>query len=188
LYVGIHQHQADKAVLILGEQLLKVPAVMSDNAAKDVGAKIFTKKAEMVALLRNHEDTFTAEEMEIMSTNFVDNCITHGGDLASKRHYTSMALSMKDAIIIFNAATLLQRFVATRLIRQNTSGNIGLLCRLWSERLGRPRFHTPMRLISIRNDIGTVEKKWEVLDDIPCVYGLMTGMSSLIAHQGPHSK
>ncbi len=78
---------------------MKVPAVMSDNAAKDVGDKIFVKKAEMVALLRNHEDTFTAEEIEIMSTNFVDNCITHGGDLASKRHYNSMAVSMKDAVI-----------------------------------------------------------------------------------------
>jgi hypothetical protein len=80
-------------VEILGQKLLKVPAVMSDNAAKDVGDKIFVKKAEeMVALLRNHEDAFTIEELEIMSTNFVDNCITHGGGLASKRHYNSMAL------------------------------------------------------------------------------------------------
>ncbi len=167
---------------------MKVPAVMSDNAAMDVGDKIFVKKAEMVALLRNHEDTFTAEEIEIMSTNFVDNCITHGGDLASKRHYNSMAGSMKDAIIFFNAATLLQRFVATRLIRRNVSCNISLLCRLWSDNLGRARFHTPMKLISVHDDIGTVAKKWELLDDIPCVYGLMTGMSSLIVHQGPHSK
>ena len=38
---GCHQPQADKAVEILGANLTKVPSTMADNAAKDVGDKIF---------------------------------------------------------------------------------------------------------------------------------------------------
>jgi hypothetical protein len=40
----------------------------------------------MVALLRTHEDAFSAAEIEVMETNVVDTCITYGGDLAGKKH------------------------------------------------------------------------------------------------------
>ena len=72
-------------VSILGDNLTKVVSTMADNAAKDVGEKIFSVKKEFVATLMGGEVTYTDEELEIMTTNFVDTCITHGGDLASKK-------------------------------------------------------------------------------------------------------
>ncbi len=81
---------------------------MSDNAAKDVGVKIFAHKAAVVKLLKTHEDKFSEEELEIMSTNFVDTCITHCGDLASKKHHDAMEGSLHSAIVKYNAATLIQ--------------------------------------------------------------------------------
>ena len=108
---------ADKGVELLGDNLAKVPAIMSDNAAKDVAAKMFVEKKRLVALLKTHEDDFTDEELEVMATNFVDTCITHTGDLASKKHHTMMENAINEVIISYNAATMLQRFFALRCRR-----------------------------------------------------------------------
>ena len=116
---GEHRHHVTKGLELLGGNLVKMPSVMSDNAAKDVGAAMFLAKADMVALIRTHEDVFSAAEIEVMETNFVDTCITHGGDLASKKHFTAMEHVVKDVFVLYNAATLLQRFVAVRIIRRH---------------------------------------------------------------------
>ena len=171
-------------------------SVMSDNAAKDVGTELFLKKGEMVALLRTHEDRFSPEEIEIMSCQFVDTCITHGGDLASKKHYSMMYTSLKDVIVMYNAATLLQRFIVICILRSHMSGTstleIGTLrtivLKLWANKLGQARYHTPMKCVTQVSDYGTKAKKWELTGDIPCIYSLMTGMSSLISNQGVHKK
>jgi hypothetical protein len=102
-----HSHHVTKGLELLGDNLVKMPSVMSDNAAKDIGAAIFLAKADMVALLRTHEDAFSAAEIEVMETNFVDTCVTHGGDLASKKHFTAMENVLKDVFVQYNAATLI---------------------------------------------------------------------------------
>ena len=42
-----------------------------------------------------------------MTTNFVDTCITHAGDLASKTHFNETAAAMTPVIIHYNAATMI---------------------------------------------------------------------------------
>jgi hypothetical protein len=75
---------ADKGVGLLSNNLAKVPAVMPDNAAKDVADKVFVEKKRLVSLLKTHEHNFTDEKLEAMATNFVETCATHTGDLVSK--------------------------------------------------------------------------------------------------------
>ena len=87
---GLHQTMADKGAEILGDNIAKVPAIMSDNAAKDVADKMFIIKDRVVQLLKTYEDDFTDEQLEVMATKFVDTCITHTGDLASKKHHNAM--------------------------------------------------------------------------------------------------
>jgi hypothetical protein len=191
LKTGEHQPMADKASAVLDTNIVKVPAVMSDNAAKDVGVKIFAHKAAVVKLLKTHEDMFSEEELEIMSTNFVDTCITHCGDLASKKHHDAMEGSLHSAIVKYNAATLIQNAFAIRYIKQNRHAKgvwLKVCARLLAGRLGRVAMcHTPMKLESIRNDAGTIQKCWKVTGEVSSVYKLMCSMSNLISNQGVHS-
>jgi hypothetical protein len=52
-----------------------------------------------------------------MSTNFADTCITHCGDLASKKHHDAMEGCLHSVIIKYNAATLIQNAFAVRYIK-----------------------------------------------------------------------
>ncbi len=148
---GEHRHHVTKGLELLGGNLVKMPSVMSDNAATDIGAAMFVAKAEMVALLRTHEDAFTAVEVEVMETNFLNTCITHGGDLASKKHFTAMEHVVKDVFVQYNAAILLQRFIAVRVIRRKHMANgtlvngtfMMLFARFWGNVLGRSRYVAP---------------------------------------------
>jgi hypothetical protein len=53
LKTGEHQPMAEKASTVLGTNIVKVPVVMTDNAAKDVGVKLFAQKA---AVIRQHPE------------------------------------------------------------------------------------------------------------------------------------
>ncbi len=65
---------------------------------------------------------FTDAQLEVMSTTFVDTCITHGGDLASKKHFSEICAVMADVIINYNAATIIQTATGKWLIRQRMKG------------------------------------------------------------------
>ena len=116
---GGHKLQAQVAVQVLGDNIVKVAATMADNAAKDVGVKIFVAKDIAVDLLKAGDENLSDEQLEVMATNFVDTCITHGGDLASKKHFAVICNALKAVIISFNAAALIQHAVARYLIRRD---------------------------------------------------------------------
>ena len=61
---GCHQPQADMAVSVLGGNLPKVVSTMADNAAADVGEKIFAVKEEAIATLMGGEVNFTEQQLE----------------------------------------------------------------------------------------------------------------------------
>jgi hypothetical protein len=71
--------QAEAAVGVLGENVVKVAAKMADNAAKDVGDEAFVAKDIAVDLMKAGDENLTEEQLEVMATNFVDACTTHGG-------------------------------------------------------------------------------------------------------------
>jgi hypothetical protein len=198
LRTGEHQLMAEKASAVLGDNIAKVPAVMTDNAAKDVGVKMFAYKADIVRILKTHEDNFTEEELEIMSAHFVDTCITHCGDLASKKHHDAMEGCLRSVIVIYNAATLIQIFFAVTYVKRNrrvcrTTDAAKLVwlkvcAKLFAGRLGRAAlWHTPMKLECVTDDAGAKKKCWKVTDEVPSVYQLMCSMSNLISNQGAHS-
>jgi hypothetical protein len=187
---GKHQHQADKGVETLGENMPKMPAVMSDNAATDVATKMHVEKVKVCAILRDQDDDFTEEQLEVMATNFVDACITHGGDLASTKHHNAMEAAIKDVIISYNCATLIQKMGAHWLLRRSLRRKevrLNLLVKAWGGTLGHSRCHTPMKLASKMTDDGKVVKCWELTEVVPSVYSLMCSMSNLISNQGQHS-
>ena len=169
---GLHQTMADKGAEILWDNIAKVPAIMSDNAAKDVADKMFIIKDRVVQLLKTYEDDFTDEQLEVMATKFVDTCITHTGDLASKKHHNAMEACMKEVIIEYNAATMLQRCGALMILRRrgirarSTPKDkqvwLGLFGKLWADQLGAARYHTPMKLSVRTSDEGKTVKFWEI--------------------------
>ncbi len=118
-------------------------------------------------------------------------CITHCGDLASKKHHDALEESLHSAIVKYNAATLIQNAFAIRYIKQNRHAKgvwLKVCARLLAGRSGSAAMcHTPMKLESIRNDAGTIQKCWKVTGEVSSVYKLMCSMSNLISNQGVHS-
>ena len=197
---GCHQPQADMAVSVLGGNLPKVVSTMADNAAADVGEKIFAVKEEAIATLMGGEVNFTEQQLEIMTTNFVDTCITHGGDLASKKHFTETCAAMTSVIVHYNAATIIQGAAGRKLIRlrlmrkelTHTGPNGAkmlqpLLAKMMCGRLGPVAWHTPMKLGLKANDDGSKTKEWQLTGEFENVWSLMCSMSNLISHQGKHA-
>ena len=187
---GGHQLRADKGAEVLGDNISKIPAVMADNAAADVAEKLFETKDEVCARLKESNNDFTEEELEVMTTNFVNTCVTHGGDLASKRHHAAMEAEIKDVIVMYNCATLLQKAAALWLLRRSLRRREvrkNLLLRVWADALGRHRYHTAMKLVTKVTDKGATVKHWEVTGTVPSIYGLMCSMSNLISNHGTHS-
>ena len=154
-------------------------------------------KTEAVATLMGREATFTEEQMEIMTTNFVDTCITHAGDLASKTHFTETAAAMTSVIIHYNAATMIQGAAGRKLLRLRLerkqltkTGADGrksirpLLAKMLCGKLGRDAWHTPMKLGF--TPCGKT-KEWQLTGEFENVWSLMCSMSNLISHQGKHA-
>ena len=180
---GKHIHQVQAGVKVLGKNIVKVPSTMSDNAARDVGSAIFSHKEVAVELLKAQMTNFSDEELEVMSTNFVDTCITHCGDLASKKHFGSIAKGLEKVVIIYNCATLIQSFMALRRGRKLKS----VFIKLFQGKVGKARYHTPMKLVSQTTNAGKQAKQWSLTEDVSNVWSLMCSMSNLISHQGKHS-
>ena len=122
---GCHTTMAEKGVEILGENLCKMCLVMSDAAALDVARHMYTAKKDMVDQIDKAQHT--PEQIEVFETEFVAQCINHGGDNASKKNYAAMAAAMKLLVIKYNCATLLQHWFATRVLwrRMNRASNQG---------------------------------------------------------------
>jgi hypothetical protein len=97
---GEHQPMAEKASAVLGTNIVKVPAVMTDNAAKDVVKNKLPRRLLSSTFL-NHTKIFLLKKnlRLCMSTNFVDTCITHCGDLASKKHHDAMQGCLHSVIV-----------------------------------------------------------------------------------------
>ena len=189
---GGHKLQAQKAVQVLGDNIVKVAATMADNAAKDVGVKIFVAKDIAVDLLKAGDENLSDEQLEVMATNFVDTCITHGGDLASKVHFAVICNALKAVIVSFNAAAIIQHAVARHVIRRDLKARQAhkahrLLSLLLSGKLSRAAVHTPMKLVTKVGEDGTHAKAWQLTCDPPNIWSLMCSMSNLISHQGKHS-
>ena len=189
---GGHNLQAEAAVDVLGENIVKVAATMADNAAKDVGDKIFVAKDIAVDLMKAGDENLTEEQLEVMATNFVDTCITHGGDLASKKHFAAISDALNAVIITFNAAAMIQHAAARHLIRRNLKARQPrkaqrLMCLLLSGKLSRAAVHTPMKLVIKVGDDGTHTRHWELTTAPPNIWSLMCSMSNLISHQGKHA-
>ena len=189
---GRHDLQAEAAVDVLGENIVKVAATMADNAAKDVGDKIFVAKDIAVDLMKAGDENLTEEQLEVMATNFVDTCITHGGDLASKKHFAAISDALNSVIITFNAAAIIQHATARHLIRRDLRARQPrrahrLMCLLLSGKLSRAAVHTPMKLVTKVGDDGAHTKHWELTIAPPNIWSLMCSMSNLISHQGKHS-
>ena len=131
-------------------------------------------------------------QMEIMSTNFVDTCITHGGDLASKKHFSEICNAMKDIIIFYNCATIVQgagaRWLLRKKIKQKQLKNsMHLWAKVVLRKTGRDMCHTPMTIRAQTKDDGRCKKCWELIGEPENVWDLMCSMSKLISHQGKHS-
>ena len=78
---------------------------MSDAAALGVARHMYTTKKDMVDQIDKAQHT--PEQIEVFETEFVAQCINHGGDSASKKNYAAMAAAMKLLVIKYNCATLL---------------------------------------------------------------------------------
>lgn len=111
---GLHKTMAEKGVEIMGDNLSKMCLVMSDAAALDVARHMYTVKKEMVDGIDKTQHT--PDQIEVFETEFVAQCINHGGDNASKQNYAAMAVAMKQLVIKYNCATLLQHWAVTRLL------------------------------------------------------------------------
>ena len=74
---------AEKGVEILGENLCKMCLVMSDAAALDVTRHMYTSKKEIVGQIDKAQ--LILQQIEAFETEFVAQCINHGGDTASKK-------------------------------------------------------------------------------------------------------
>ena len=189
---GAHQPQADKGVEVLGSNLPKMVSTMADNAAKDVGDKMCTAKEIAVAALMGEGHNFTDAQLEVMSTTFVDTCITHGGDLVSKMHFKEICTVMAAVIINYNAATIIQTATGKWLIRQRMKGTrMKAVWTLWAKllcgKLSRETCFMPMKLIVTIGDEGTPKKQWQLCGEVEDIWGLMCSMSNLISHQGKHA-
>lgn len=189
---GGHDLQAELAVKVLGENIVKVPSTMADNAAKDVGDKIFVAKEIAVDLMKAGDEKLSDDQLEVMATNFVDTCITHGGDLASKKQFAAISGALKSVIIKFNAAAIIQHAAGMFIMRRdlkarNPAHALRFLCLLWTGKLSRTALHTPMKLMmGVMNDC-TRKKYWELTSEPPNLWTLMCSMSNLISHQGKHA-
>lgn len=122
---GKHKTMAAEGVKIMGPNLRKMCMVMSDAAALDVAEHMFKAKAEFLEELSGV--TFSVREREVNDTNFVAQCINHGGDNASKAHFQEITRALHPMIVKYNCATLIQHWWATRLLVYRIKRNVAAL-------------------------------------------------------------
>jgi hypothetical protein len=119
---GKHKTMAAEGVKIMGPNLRKMCMVMSDAAALDVAEHMYKAKDELLKELEGV--AFTVREREVNDTNFVAQCINHGGDNASKAHFAEISRALQPMIVKYNCATLIQHWWATRLLVHRTKNYI----------------------------------------------------------------
>jgi hypothetical protein len=111
---GKHGTMAAEGVSIMGANLRKMCLVMSDAAALDVARMMYDEKDALVQELAGV--AWSKVDKEINETNFVAQCINHGGDNASKDHFKGVQKEMLRLIIKYNCATLIQHWWLTRVL------------------------------------------------------------------------
>ena len=111
---GKHKTMADEGIKVMGPNLRKMCMVMSDAAALDVAASMYKAKADLLEELDGV--SFTIQEREVHDTDFVGQCINHGGDNASKAHFIEITRALKPVLTCYNCATLIQHWMVTRLL------------------------------------------------------------------------